>query len=402
LAAKQHIPIIQLPGSKSISNRLLMIKTIGNLSVDILNLSDSDDTKLLIQALHDIKAGRQEINIGHAGTNMRFLCSYLSCLPGQTFVLTGSERMKQRPIKELVKALKQIGADITYVEKEGYPPLKINGKNLEASEIEIKADISSQYVSSLLLIAPLCTNGCMIKLNGPIVSSSYIKMTLELMHAFSIKINWTANSIEVKPGAYKEKNSAHLNESDWSAAGYFYSGLLLSKYDQLELNGLKKSTVQPDSKLTELFAAFGIATEFSDSKAILTRTKKLPAHFSFNFLECPDIAQTMAVLCAAFKITADLAGLKTLKIKETDRISALKNELQKFGAIVETTDRSLHIKGYDPVNANADILVNTYDDHRMAMSFAPLKFLFPNMMIENKEVVSKSFPAFWEQFSKIS
>jgi 3-phosphoshikimate 1-carboxyvinyltransferase len=257
-------------------------------------------------------------------------------------------------------------------------------------------------VSSLLLIAPLCKNGCKIKLNGPIVSSSYIKMTLELMHAFSIKINWTNNSIEVKPGVYKEKASSYHSESDWSAAGYFYSGLLLSKYDQLELLGLKKNSVQPDSKLVELFTAFGVATEFSDAKTILKRTNKVPTHFSYNFLECPDLAQTLAVLCTALKINADLGGLKTLKIKETDRIIALKNELQKFGAIVENSDRTLHIKGYDPVNPNSDILVNTYDDHRMAMSFASLKFLFPNMMIENKEVVSKSFPDFWEQFSKIS
>lgn len=378
-----------------------MIKTIGNLNFTIENLSNSDDTKLLAEALHDIRSGKQEINIGHAGTNMRFLCSYLASLEGKTFILTGSERMKQRPIKELVNALKNIGADINYVEKDGYPPLKIKGRNLEANEIEIKADVSSQYVSSLLLIAPLCKNGCKIKLSGEIVSSSYIKMTLELMLDFGIKLNWTNNVIEVKPGAYKEKTNNYYNESDWTAAGYFYSALLLSKYEKIELIGLKKNSVQPDIKLAELFRTFGITTEFADHKAILSKTEKLPLHFSSNFLECPDSAQTLAATCTALKITADLSGLNTLKIKETDRIYALQNELQKFGAIIETNDHSLHIKGYDDVNSNSDILVNTYDDHRMAMCFAPLKFLFPNMMIENKEVVSKSFPTFWEQFEKI-
>lgn len=227
-------------------------------------------------------------------------------------------------------------------------------------------------------------------------------MTIELMKSFGIKVTWTNDLIEIEPGPYKQKYATFNNEGDWSAAGYFYTALLLGKYKIIELIGLKKYSIQPDIKLIDLFEKFGITTEFTNDRAIIKRTPKIPSHFSFNFIECPDIAQTLAATCVALKVTADLTGLNTLKIKETDRINALKNELQKFGAIIEVSDNSLHIKGYDMVNSNADILVNTYDDHRMAMSFAPFKYLFPNMMIENKEVVSKSFPAFWEQFAKLN
>jgi len=402
LAPKKHIPIIQLPGSKSISNRLLMIKFIGNLKFNIENLSDSDDTKLLINALHDIHSGKSEIHIGDAGTNMRFLCAYLTCLENKTFVLTGSERMKERPIKELVDSLISIGADISYVEKNGYPPIKIVGKALNASQISMKANVSSQYISAILLSSPLLKNTNQIELDGDVVSSSYIKMTIELMRLFGKNVSWTNDIIEIKPGLYKSDRQSIYNESDWSAASYFYNALALGDLEKVELTGLLKNSVQADSKIVDLYKTFGINSDFQTNQIKVSKINKKVDHFEFDFTDCPDIAQTLSVTCLGLGITANLTGLMTLKIKETDRIVALKNELEKFGAIVEITPTSLHIKGYDPISKNADILVNTYNDHRMAMSFAPLKFIYSNMVIENKDVVSKSFPKFWKEFSKLS
>ncbi|MBP9068626.1 MAG: 3-phosphoshikimate 1-carboxyvinyltransferase [Bacteroidia bacterium] len=379
-----------------------MIKAIGNLNFDIENMSDSDDTKLLIKALHDIHLGKTEINIGDAGTNMRFLCAYLSCLKNKTFTLTGSERMKERPVKELVDSLKSIGADISYLEKTGFPPIKITGKELSAPEITMKADVSSQFISALLLVCPLLKNRKQIELDGEVVSSSYIKMTMELMHLFGKNSSWKDDTIEIKPGLYRSDKTCIYNESDWSAASYFYSALALSDLEKIELTGLSKDSVQADSKIVEIYKVLGINSEFETDRVSISKTIKKVDHFAFDFTDCPDIAQTLAATCVGIRITADLRGLKTLKIKETDRIIALKNELEKFGAIVEITSTSLHIKGYDPISKNTDVLVNTYNDHRMAMSFAPLKFLYPDMIIENKEVVSKSFPKFWEEFAKLS
>jgi 3-phosphoshikimate 1-carboxyvinyltransferase len=378
-----------------------MIKAIGDLKFNIENISDSDDTKLLVKALHDIQKGKQEIHIGDAGTNMRFLCAYLSCLKNKSYILTGSERIKQRPIKELVEALISIGAEISYMEKTGYPPIKIVGKDLQASEINMKADVSSQFISAILLASPLLKNTKHIQLDGDIVSSSYIRMTIELMHQFAKNVSWEDDTLKIKAGAYKSDKTNVYNESDWSAASYFYCALTLCDLEKIELTGLMKNSTQADSKLTDIYKDFGINSSFDSDRVTISKTTKRIDHFSFDFTDCPDIAQTLAVTCLGLGITADLTGLKTLKIKETDRILALKNELEKFGAIVEITSNSLHIKGYDFISKNTDILVNTYHDHRMAMSFAPLKFIYPEMIIENKEVVSKSFPKFWEEFLKL-
>ncbi len=379
-----------------------MIKAIGKLNFDIENLSDSDDKKLLIKALNDIDSGKQEINVGDAGTTMRFLCAYLSCRENKTFILTGSDRMKERPIRELADSLNAIGANITYLEKQGYPPVKIQGKKIETNKISVNANVSSQFVSSILLVSPTFKNGCTIKLNGEIVSAPYITMTIELMRSFGIEINCDDHTINVKPGTYSSKTNSFYNESDWSAASYFYCALALGSFEKVELKGLLQNSIQADSKIVDIFNGLGISSNFETNSVIVSKENKNAKHFSFDFTDCPDIAQTLAVTCLGLGITADLTGLKTLKIKETDRIIALKNELKKFGAIVEITPNSLHIKGYNTVNKNKEILVNTYNDHRMAMSFASLKFIYPNMVIENKEVVSKSFPKFWEQFSKLS
>lgn len=379
-----------------------MIKAIGELDLTIENLSDSDDTKVLANALTDIKEERSEINIGDAGTDMRFLCSYLSTLSNRTFVLTGSERMKERPIKELVDSLKAIGAQISYLDKEGYPPIKIEGKKLSANDITIKADVSSQFISSILLIAPLFENGCSIKLIGQVVSAPYIHTTMHLMREFGIEVVWTNEIIRVRPGKYKASSNNFYNESDWSAASYFYSGLLASDFNKIELEGLLQNSIQGDSKVKELFEIFGIQTTFSKQNAILTKEKSYFQNFEADFTTCPDLAQTMAVACFIKQVTANLSGLKTLKIKETDRIQALVNELTKIGASVHASDNSLQLRGFGHDKHEEDVLINTYNDHRMVMSFAPLKFLFPNMIIENKEVVSKSFPKFWEEFSKLT
>ncbi len=379
-----------------------MIKAIGKLDFTIENLSDSDDTNILANALYDINEERAEINIGDAGTDMRFLLSYLSCRENKSFVLTGSDRMKERPIKELVDSLKNIGADISYLEKDGYPPVRIIGKKLNANDITIQANVSSQFISSILLIAPLFENGCSIKLVGEIVSAPYIHTTMHLMREFGIEVVWTNDTIRVREGKYRAPSGSFYNEGDWSAASYFYAGLLASDFDKIELEGLQKESIQGDSKIKEFFEIFGIQTTFSNNKAILTKKESLFQNFGADFTTCPDIAQTMAVACYIKHVTADLMGLKTLKIKETDRIQAMVNELKKIGASIQATDSALHLRGFGHDKRNEDILINTYNDHRMAMSFAPLKFIYPNMVIENKEVVSKSFPKFWEEFTKLS
>jgi 3-phosphoshikimate 1-carboxyvinyltransferase len=401
LATEKHIPLIQLPGSKSISNRLLMIKAIGKLNFTIENLSDSDDTKILSNALRNIKEEKTKIDIGDAGTDMRFLCSYLSTLENKSFVLTGSERMKERPIKELVDSLKSIGADIFYLERDGFPPIEIKGKKLSADDITIKANVSSQFISSVLLIAPYFENGCSVKLVSEIVSAPYIHTTMHLMREFGIEVVWTNDTIRVHPGKYKAPSTSFYNESDWTSASYFYSGLLASDYSKIELEGLKKESIQGDSKIKDLFEIFGIQTSFGNNKAVLTKKESLFQNFAADFTTCPDLAQTMAVACYIKCVTADLMGLKTLRIKETDRIQALVNELKKIGASVHASENALHLRGFGHDKFQEDILINTYNDHRMAMSFAPLKFDYPNMVIENKDVVSKSFPKFWEEFSKL-
>ncbi len=397
-----HIPIINLPGSKSISNRLLLIKAIGDLSFKIENISDSDDTTILQKYLLEIKSGKSEIDIHHAGTNMRFLCSYLATLENKSFTLTGSERMKQRPIKDLVDALKQIEADINYIEKEGYPPLKINGKKLIENEITINANVSSQFTTSLLLIAPTFENGLKIKLSGQLVSPSYIKLTIELMRSFEIDVEWKGDEIIITKGKYKTDNLSFYNESDWSAASYFYSAMALGKIDQLELHGLNKNSLQPDSIVAKTYEQFGITTEYHENKITLHKTKCNITNFKFDFTDCPDIAQTLAITCLGLRINAELTGLQTLKIKETDRILALKTELEKFGAVVEANNNSLKLNFGSVKNENKEITIQTYNDHRMAMSFAPLQFLFPKIKIENKNVVSKSFLNFWNEASKLN
>ena len=391
---------VELPGSKSISNRLMMIRAISGLSIHFKNLSDSEDSILIAKALGQIQNKTSgTLNIHHAGTDMRFLTAYLSTREGE-WIITGSERMKQRPIAELVNALKQLGADISYLEKEGFPPLKIKGKKLSGGKVEIDASISSQFISALLLVAPKFQKGLDLVLKGNMVSAPYVNMTISLLKEFGIYISFTGNSIVVSPSAFTIFTPQFLVESDWSAASYWYGMVALSENAKIELKFLDKISLQADRILPGIYNSLGVNTEFIEKGVRLTKKKITDTEFRYDFTDCPDIAQTVAVTCFGLGIKANLTGLQTLKIKETDRIAALKTEFEKLGAKVDATDNSIVIAP-GPLNAKLQTSnILTYNDHRMAMSFVPLAFKFPGIGIEHPEVVEKSYPAFWDDMEE--
>lgn len=394
---------IRLPGSKSISNRVLMIKTLSGSSFEIENLSDSDDTRHLLDALETIKTGASMvIDIGHAGTDMRFLTAYLATREGASYELTGSERMQQRPIAELVSVLKSLGADISYKNREGFPPLLIRGKRLEGGSTAIRGDISSQFISALLLIAPYFEKGLELELTGSIVSKPYITMTTETMKRFGAQVAEAGNTIEVKPHPYQDRQSAYRVESDWSAASYFYSMVALSPVGtKLKLHDLSESSLQADAACAQIYERFGVETSFGKQDLVISKTQEPSSGImAYDFTGCPDIAQTLACTCAALQIRFHFTGLQTLKVKETDRILALQQELKKFGIQLEATTDSLSFDG-NSVLSREPVQVATYKDHRMAMSFAPLALLHDHLSIEEAEVVSKSYPHFWNDLRKI-
>lgn len=384
---------IEITGSKSETNRLLLLQALFPL--EIQNASDSDDTQMMRNGL---KISRGEVNISHAGTAMRFLTAYFSVTEGKNVILTGSARMKERPIGILVSALQSLGADIQYLEKEGYPPLKINGKKILKSEVTIKADVSSQYISALLLIGAKLDNGLIINLLGECTSFPYLKMTLSLLEQIGVSVSFSERRIEVKSAKNIQYQIVKV-ESDWSSASYFYSFVALSNIGtSVELSTYKKNSLQGDSILSELYQNFGVTTTFSDNKIFIKKENHgTLSHFEYDFSSCPDIVQTLAVTCFGLGISCDFSGLHTLKIKETDRLSALKNELTKLGAWVEVTDNRLKMKCLQMIE---NISIETYNDHRMAMAFAPLCVRIP-LIINDFEVVSKSYPSFWEDCVKI-
>lgn len=395
---------IEISGSKSISNRLLILHQLFN-NIEIKNLSNSQDTQLLEKALN---SNSEIIDIHHAGTAMRFLASYFSIQEGKTVVLTGSERMKQRPIKFLVDALREIGAEISYLEKEGFPPLKITGKKIEKNTVTISANISSQFISSLMLIGAKLENGLEIILEGKVTSKPYLEMTLKILRTVGIANHWEGNTIKIEPIDSNNHAEKHLQnipfivESDWSSASYFYSLAAISR-ETINLKSFKPYSLQGDSALREIYwDFFGVNTISEGAEA---KISLLPEHY-FNFPEkivlnmndCPDIAQTLCVTATALKIPFEITGLETLKVKETDRLLALKNELFKIGCISEITDDSIvSVKFFEP---NENISIATYNDHRMAMSFAPF-CLVKEIIIENEDVVEKSYPDFWQDLKKI-
>lgn len=384
---------IEITGSKSETNRLLLLQALFPL--EIQNASDSDDTQMMRNGL---KISRGEVNISHAGTAMRFLTAYFSVTEGKNVILTGSDRMKERPIGILVSALQSLGADIQYLEKEGYPPLKINGKKILKNEVTIKADVSSQYISALLLIGAKLDNGLIINLLGECTSFPYLKMTLSLLEQIGVSVSFSERRIEVKSAKNIQYQIVKV-ESDWSSASYFYSFVALSNIGtSVELSTYKKNSLQGDSILSELYQNFGVTTTFSDNKIFIKKENHgTLSHFEYDFSSCPDIVQTLAVTCFGLGISCDFSGLHTLKIKETDRLSALKNELTKLGAWVEVTDNRLEMKCLQMIE---NISIETYNDHRMAMAFAPLCVRIP-LIINDFEVVSKSYPSFWEDCVKI-
>ena len=386
---------IFISGSKSESNRLLILqKLFPAISID--NLSDSDDTNHL---QHALTTSDSDINIGHAGTAMRFLTAFFATQKNRTVVLSGSDRMHNRPIKILVDALKDLGAEIEYVEKDGYPPLRITGQELNKSSVQINGNVSSQYISALLLIAPSLPNGLHIELIGEITSIPYIQMTLSLLSQIGAESSFEGQEIKIQP--LKEvAPKTIVVESDWSSASYFYSIAALSDVgSEITLSAYKEESLQGDSVLSSIYQHFGVETTFGEN----TVTLKKIAQSSKNVLEvdlikAPDIAQTIAVTCFGLGIACNLTGLHTLKIKETDRLEALKAELAKLGAEINVTDHSLHLKGR--LQINSDIQIETYHDHRMAMAFAPLGMLTSIEIIDAK-VVTKSFRNFWKDLEQV-
>lgn len=386
---------IRITGSKSESNRLLILQAIFG-GFEIENLSNSDDTQLMQTALQSTD---EEVYIGHAGTAMRFLTSFFAVADGRSTILTGSKRMKERPIGVLVDALRQLGADIDYYEEEGFPPLKIHGKQLEGGKVKIQGDISSQYISSLLLIGASLKKGLEIEFTSKPTSVPYIEMTLDLLRSLNIKVTWKKDlkGIELKPQTDWDIPKKMIVESDWSSASYHYSVAALADQADILLSSYKRKSLQGDAVLQKIYQDFGVSTEFVGHRIHLKKSKEveLPVKVSYDLVSCPDIAQTIAVTCLGLGIACDLRGLHTLKIKETDRLQALKNELSKLGAKVEITDNQLMMEPGNEIKSNVSI--PTYQDHRMAMAFAPL-VLKTDLKILEAEVVSKSYPSFWKDW----
>lgn len=392
---------IYISGSKSISNRLLILNQVLSLHLKIKNLSNSDDTLFLQKALKNNQKTKK-INCGHAGTNMRFLTALFSITPG-TFVLTGSSRLKQRPISDLVKALIKLGANITYLEKENYLPLKIKGTPINGGKVTINASTSSQFISALLLIAPTFKKGLELTLTKKIVSKPYIDTTVSMLQYFGTNVITKKNKYIVKPINKQIYLKKFKVESDWSSASYFYSLCAIKRESIFELHNFFKDSLQADAVLPQIYKCFGVKTTFKKSSIVISSTKKCNIKtFKYNFINSPDIAQTVAITCLALNLNTMLLGLNTLIHKETNRIEALKKEIQKFNVALHANSNSIK---FNAKNFKKDslkkITISTYNDHRMAMSFAPLKVIIPSLKILNAKVVSKSYPNFWNDFNKL-
>lgn len=393
---------ITITGSKSETNRLLLLQALFP-ELKLENTSNSDDSDVMLKALSQIleptthNSQPIKIDVHHAGTAMRFLTAYFAIQSNQEVVLTGSSRMKERPIHILVEALNSLGAQISYEEKVGFPPIRIKGRELQKSEIDIEANTSSQYISALLLIAPKLRHGLKINLIGEVTSLPYIQMTLELLNEIGVETSFENKSITIQPTAFNLQPKTLTIESDWSSASYFYSLVALSELGTaITLSSYKKNSLQGDSVLAEIYQDFGVKTVFNENKTITISKSNHKINnlqpITYNLQQSPDIAQTIAVTCFGLGLGCHLTGLHTLKIKETDRIQALKNELENIGASVSITNNSISLKSSKFIKEN--ITIKTYQDHRMAMAFAPLA-LKTSLIIEDAEVVSKSYPDFW-------
>jgi len=383
---------IRLPGSKSISNRLLIMAALSGKKLKIKDLSESDDTAVMEKSLNSTDSCK---NVGHAGTAMRFLASYYSFKPGEV-ILTGSDRMKDRPIGELVDNLRKLGADISYLGKKNYPPIQIKGGNLRGGFISVEGGISSQFISSLLMIAPMLPRGLEIKLVGDVISGSYINLTLQLMKRAGIRYTWRKNLIKVEQGEYH--GGTMKAEPDWSAASYWYETASLANETNIILPGLTSDSLQGDAALAAIFENLGVRTEFIGKGIRLSKTGHLISSFDFDFRMNPDLVQAVIPACVLLGIPFRFTGTQSLRIKETDRILALYNEMKKFGVKLEFNDSGEWISwsGRSRFRPNKDAIMETYNDHRMAMAFAPVALKTGEIRIRDPKVVTKSYPSFWD------
>jgi len=386
---------ILLPASKSISNRALIINALGKGSHQLENLSDCDDTQVMTRALQATPG--ETIDIMAAGTAMRFLTAYLSVTPGKR-IITGTERMQQRPIQVLVNALRELGANIEYAGNEGFPPLLIQGTTLQKDHITLPGNVSSQYISALLMIAPTLANGLKITLTGDIISRPYIHLTLQLMKDFGAKAGWTSeNELQVEPQPYQ--SIPYFIESDWSAASYWYQMTALSKDASLTLAGLFKESCQGDSKVAEIFRSLGVETIYSEMAVDLHKNGLPVKRLDYDFINQPDLAQTLVVTCALMDIPFRFSGLQSLKIKETDRMTALIREMKKLGYVLHESEGSVLSWEGERCERSHEA-IDTYEDHRMAMAFAPACLVMDDIRINHPQVVTKSYPRYWEDLQE--
>ncbi|MBT3282069.1 MAG: 3-phosphoshikimate 1-carboxyvinyltransferase [Cryomorphaceae bacterium] len=386
---------INISGSKSESNRLLVIRAYTSF-FKIINISDSDDTNTMISAL---KSNDKEINIGHAGTAMRFLTSYFSSILNSSIILTGSARMKNRPISILVDALNNLGADIEYIDNIGFPPIRLRGKLISNDTVSLPANVSSQYISSLMMLGVSLKEGLKIKISTKITSLPYVQMTKKIIERVGGKVVIQSDNIIIKP--FQSDNiSDQIVESDWSSASYFFSLVALSDYSEITLSTFLNKSIQGDSRIVEIYKQFGVETSFSNNKIYLKKNNvELPDNISINLEDNPDLAQTIIITCLGLGVDCNLQGLNTLKIKETDRLLALKKEIEKFDVDkIDVTDQSIILKNNSAIKSGVSI--DTYNDHRMAMSFAPLSLINP-IIINNPQVVTKSYSNFWNDLESL-
>ncbi len=381
---------VKLPASKSISNRALILNALSLSSNPIENLSDCEDTQVIIDAFN---SDSNVFDIKGAGTAMRFLTAFLAGMEGE-WIIKGSPRMHERPIYPLVDTLLDLGAEIEYLEKEGFPPLKINGKKLEGGEVFLTGNISSQFTSALLMIAPTMENGLIMHIDKEIVSKPYIHLTIKLMEEYGVYVKWEGNDIAVKPQTYTPTNIKV--ESDWSAASYWYAMAALSSNAEITLLGLSKASSQGDSKLASIFDDLGVTTKFIPEGVTIKKAGKPTKKFFYNFIDEPDLVQTFAVTCCLLNIPFLFSGVQSLKIKETDRVEALKTELMKLGYVLKETDNEMLEWNGERLEFNAPATIDTYDDHRMALSFTPASIKLGSIMINDPKVVAKSYPHFWD------
>ena len=407
ISAPKYIDsVITLPASKSISNRALIINALAGSNNVPENLSCCDDTDVTVAALRDMP---YEIDIKACGTAMRFLTAYLSSTPCGEHIITGTERMKHRPIGLLVDAMRSLGADITYLAEEGFPPLKIVGRNLEGGHISVPGHISSQFISALLMVGPVFANGLTIHLTSEVISRPYIDLTVCTMQEFGAEVEWVdAATIAIKPKPYKAV--PFIIENDWSAASYWYEILALQErvadaehegMGKVVLPGLLDGSRQGDSSIRYIFSMLGIKTRFEDNAAILTPHKRMLPRLDIDFVNHPDLAQTAVVATALMNIPFRFTGLKSLRIKETDRIAALKTEIAKLGYVLDDSQEGVLSWDGTKCEPMAEPVIDTYEDHRMAMAFAPACIMFPGLKIDNPGVVSKSYPNFWNDLKKV-